>query len=160
MAGGLSGSNRGRNRRSRGLMAEINVTPMIDVMLVLLVIFMVTAPLMTVSVPVDLPKTKAAASTQAEEPLVVSLNAKGKLFLQDSELDQVALIGRLRAITKEKPDTRIFVRGDRTIAYGKIMEVLGVLQQAGFTKVALLAQLPDAAAPAEAAAPADDANKP
>jgi biopolymer transport protein TolR len=160
MAGGLSGSNRGRNRRSRGLMAEINVTPMIDVMLVLLVIFMVTAPLMTVSVPVDLPKTKAAASTQAEEPLVVSLNAKGKLFLQDSELDQAALIGRLRAITKEKPDTRIFVRGDRTIAYGKIMEVLGVLQQAGFTKVALLAQLPDAAAPAEAAAPADDANKP
>jgi biopolymer transport protein TolR len=160
MAGGLSGSNRGRNRRSRGLMAEINVTPMIDVMLVLLVIFMVTAPLMTVSVPVDLPKTKAAASTQAEEPLVVSLNAKGKLFLQESELDQAALIGRLRAITKEKPDTRIFVRGDRTIAYGKIMEVLGVLQQAGFTKVALLAQLPDAAAPAEAAAPADDANKP
>jgi biopolymer transport protein TolR len=160
MAGGLSGSNRGRNRRNRGLMAEINVTPMIDVMLVLLVIFMVTAPLMTVSVPVDLPKTKAAASTQAEEPLVVSLNAKGKLFLQDSELDQAALIGRLRAITKEKPDTRIFVRGDRTIAYGKIMEVLGVLQQAGFTKVALLAQLPDAAAPAEAAAPADDANKP
>jgi biopolymer transport protein TolR len=160
MAGGLSGSNRGRNRRSRGLMAEINVTPMIDVMLVLLVIFMVAAPLMTVSVPVDLPKTKAAASTQAEEPLVVSLNAKGKLFLQESELDQAALIGRLRAITKEKPDTRIFVRGDRTIAYGKIMEVLGVLQQAGFTKVALLAQLPDAAAPAEAAAPADDANKP
>jgi biopolymer transport protein TolR len=160
MAGGLSGSNRGRNRRNRGLMAEINVTPMIDVMLVLLVIFMVTAPLMTVSVPVDLPKTKAAASTQAEEPLVVSLNAKGKLFLQESELDQAALIGRLRAITKEKPDTRIFVRGDRTIAYGKIMEVLGVLQQAGFTKVALLAQLPDAAAPAEAAAPADDANKP
>jgi biopolymer transport protein TolR len=160
MAGGLSGSNRGRNRRNRGLMAEINVTPMIDVMLVLLVIFMVTAPLMTVSVPVDLPKTKAAASTQAEEPLVVSLNAKGKLFLQDSELDQAALIGRLRAITKEKPDTRIFVRGDRTIAYGKIMEVLGVLQQAGFTKVALLAQLPDAAAPTEAAAPADDANKP
>lgn len=154
MAGGLMGSGRGRNSRKRGLVAEINVTPLVDVMLVLLVIFMVTAPLVTVSVPVDLPKTKAAGSNQSDEPLVVSINNKGKLFLQDSEVEPAILISRLKAITKEKSDTRIFVRGDRAINYGRIMEVLGTLQQAGFSKVALVAQQPDATNAATGGEPA------
>ncbi len=126
-------------------MSEINVTPMVDVMLVLLVIFMVTAPLLTVGVPVDLPKTKAKVLNEADEPLVISLNAEGKIFLQETETDLEGLVPRLQAITENKADTRIFVRGDKTIAYGRVMALMGQLTSAGFSRVALIAENPSPA---------------
>jgi len=123
-------------------MSEINVTPMVDVMLVLLVVFMISAPLMTVGVPVDLPKTNASQMVGQDEPLVVSVNAKGEVFLQETKIGLEQLVPRLEAITQNKKDTRIFVRGDAAIAYGKVMEVMGTVNQAGFSRVALLTQLP------------------
>jgi len=123
-------------------MSEINVTPFVDVMLVLLVVFMVTAPLLTVGVPVDLPKTKAKAIAEAEEPLVISVDAEGKIYIQDTPVDLENLVPRLRAITESKPDTRIYVRGDKSINYGRIVEVMGTVNIAGFTRVALVAELP------------------
>ena len=143
MAGPLIASSRSRSaRRSPRLVSEINVTPFVDVMLVLLVIFMVTAPLLTAGVDVDLPKTQAAQATGQDEPLVVSINAQKKLFLQETELDRDALIARLKAITANKPDQRIFVRGDKALPYGDIMEVMGALSVAGFNKVSLVAEIP------------------
>jgi len=124
-------------------MAEINVTPMVDVMRVLLVVFMITAPLMTVGVPVDLPKTKAAQMVGQDEPLVITVNAKGKLFIQDTEIVLVALAARLQAITSNKQETRIFVRGDKRIDYGRVMDVMGAVHRAGFRRVALITDLPD-----------------
>jgi len=135
-------------------MSEINVTPMVDVMLVLLVIFMVTAPLLTVGVPVDLPKTQAQTINEPEEPLVVTVAADNRVFLQETELELDKLAPRLVAITRNKPDTRIFVRGDRTVAYGKVMEVMGTINSAGFTKVALIAEMPGTTT-----APRDDTRK-
>jgi biopolymer transport protein TolR len=123
-------------------MSEINVTPMVDVMLVLLVVFMVSAPLMTVGVPVDLPKTDASQMVGQDEPLVVSVNEKGEVFLQETKITLEQLVPRLVAITQNKKDTRIFVRGDKAIAYGQVMEVMGTVNLAGFTRVALLTQLP------------------
>jgi biopolymer transport protein TolR len=136
-----SGAEPGRGRRYRP-MSEINVTPMVDVMLVLLIIFMVTAPLLTVGVPVDLPKTEAAVITGQDEPLVVTIDARGRIFLQETEIDLDRLVPRLRAVTANKADTRIFVRGDKSVAYGRIMEVMGTVSHAGFSKVALIAELP------------------
>jgi len=131
-----------RNYRRPGgdyrLMSEINVTPMVDVMLVLLVIFMVTAPLLTVGVKVDLPKTKAAVISGQDEPLAITVNAEGKVFLQETELDLEALAPRLIAITGNNPDVRIFVRGDKNINYGRVMQVMGTVNAAGFKKVALV----------------------
>ena len=141
----MSGNGGGRGRRGRGSyvpMSEINVTPMVDVMLVLLVVFMVSAPLMTVGVPVDLPQTDAAQMVGHDEPLVVSVNAKGEVFLQETRITLEQLVPRLVAITQNKKDTRIFVRGDKAIAYGQVMEVMGTVNLAGFTRVALLTQLP------------------
>jgi biopolymer transport protein TolR len=129
-------------RFKRTPMSEINVTPMVDVMLVLLVIFMVTAPLLTVGVPVDLPKTSAAPITGQDEPLVISVNAQGDAFIQNTPVPLENLAARLQAITENKPDTRIFVRGDKAINYGRIMEVMGIINQAGFRKVALVAEQP------------------
>ncbi len=123
-------------------MSEINVTPFVDVMLVLLIVFMVTAPLLTVGVPVDLPKTEAKAIAEAEEPLVISVNAEGLIFVQDTEVKMENLVPRLRAITENKADTRIYLRGDRSIDYGRVMEVMGTVNIAGFTRVALVAELP------------------
>jgi len=123
-------------------MSEINVTPMVDVMLVLLVVFMVSAPLMTVGVPVDLPKTDASQMVGQDEPLVVSVNDKGEVFLQETKITLEQLVPRLVAITQNKKDTRIFVRGDKAIAYWQVMEVMGTVNLAGFTRVALLTQLP------------------
>jgi len=131
-------------RFKRAPMSEINVTPMVDVMLVLLVIFMVTAPLLTVGVPVDLPKTNATPITGQDEPVVVSVNAQGNVYLQDTQLPLDNLVARLTAITENKPDTRIFVRGDRNINYGRIMEVMSVINEAGFRRVALVAEQPPA----------------
>ena len=145
MAGGLI--RRGANRRRYAPLSEINVTPFVDVMLVLLIVFMVTAPLLTVGVPVDLPKTEAAQLTDEVEPLVVTVRADGSIYLQESPVAAEQLVPRLVAVTGAKPDTRIFVRGDRRIAYGKVMEVMGMVSAAGFTRVALLAELPEPATP-------------
>jgi len=123
-------------------MAEINVTPMVDVMLVLLVVFMVTAPLLTVGVQVDLPKTKAGLIRDQIEPLAITIKADGQVFLQDKQIGLHALAPRLTAITGANPDVQIFVRGDRTIEYGRVMEVMGLLNTAGFSKVALITEMP------------------
>ena len=128
-------------RRRRPLMGEINVTPIVDVMLVLLIVFMVTAPLLTVGVTVDLPETTAAPLPGQDEPLAVSVNREGKVYLQDSAITLADLGPRLRAITERKPDARIFVRGDKVIDYGRVMEVVGAIHAAGFTKVALVTDL-------------------
>ena len=138
----VSRVNGGRRHSRYQPMSEINVTPFVDVMLVLLVVFMVTAPLLTVGVEVDLPKTKAQAMTQAEEPLVISIDAEGILYLQDTSVELEKLVPRLVAITQNKPDTRIYVRGDRSVEYGRVMEVMGRVNSAGFTRVALVAELP------------------
>ena len=132
---------RGRRKRSRPV-SEINVTPMVDVMLVLLVIFMITAPLLTVGVPVDLPQTQANAIRDPEEPMSVSINAEGKVFLQDAEIELAALVPRLRAIAGTNPDLRIFVRGDKSVDYGRVMEVMGTINAGGFNKVALITAAP------------------
>lgn len=148
MAGGIASPvsrRRGSRVQRRTPMSEINVTPMVDVMLVLLIIFMVTAPLLTVGVPVDLPKTEASVITGQDEPLVITINREGKIFLQETELDLATLVPRLRAITANKPDSRIFVRGDKSAVYGRIVEVMGTVSAAGFSRVALIAELPQGA---------------
>ena len=121
-------------------LAEINVTPLVDVMLVLLIIFMVTAPLMTSGVSVDLPKTNAQPLNSDSEPLTVSIKADGAIFLQDQAVEVGDLVAKLQATAKNNPERRIFVRGDKDLAYGRIMEVMGTITQGGFTKVALLAE--------------------
>ena len=139
-------------------MAEINVTPFVDVMLVLLIIFMVAAPLMTVGVPVDLPKTAAQPLNQETEPLTITVNPEGKIFLQETEVPLEGLVPRLQAIMREQPqgapERRIFVRGDKAISYGRVMEVMGTIAGAGFTRVALLAEQPAGPRPGAAAPPA------
>ena len=134
-----TGPRGGRGKRFRP-MADINVTPMVDVMLVLLVIFMVTAPLLTSGVPVDLPKTNSGQLKGDDQPLSISVDKNGKIFLQDTEVQLDKLAPRLKAITAAKPDTRIFVKGDSGINYGRVMEVMGQLGAAGFPHVALLTQ--------------------
>ena len=146
----------GRRRRSGRFkpMAEINVTPMVDVMLVLLIIFMVTAPLLTVGIPVNLPQTKAEPLSNPDEPIVVTINDKGAIYLQDTTIGDDALVPRLQAITENKPDTKIFVRGDKKIDYGRVMQVMGLIKSAGFTQVALVVDLPpDATAAAQKTKP-------
>jgi len=125
-------------------MSDINVTPMVDVMLVLLVVFMVTAPLLTVGVPVDLPQTKAQQLNQPEEPLVITIDAAGKTYLQNSEIASDQLVPRLQAITHNNPTASIYVRGDRNVNYGRVLEVMGLINAAGFNKVSLVAEPPQA----------------
>jgi biopolymer transport protein TolR len=164
MAAMMNNARTGRGRfRAYRPMSEINVTPFVDVMLVLLIIFMVTAPLLTVGVPVELPQTKAQTLNKPEEPLVVSIDNEGHLFLQETEIEFDALAPRLEAITANKPDTTIYVRGDKNIAYGRIMEVMGAINAAGFTKMALVAESNDGAIQKKSAAPerpADGGRKP
>ncbi len=138
-----TGGYRGNGKYRYTKMAEINVTPFVDVMLVLLIVFMITAPLLTVGVPVDLPKTRAATINDTQEPLVVTIDAAGKLFLQETETTLERLIARLGEIVKANPDLRIFIRGDETLPYGTVMGVMGELSAAGFSKVSLLAKLPE-----------------
>jgi len=141
-----------RNGRGRYRpLSEINVTPLVDVMLVLLIIFMVTAPLMTSGVSVDLPKTDAKPLNTDSQPLTVSINSAGKIFLQDQEVQLEDLVAKLQAIAQNNQDRRIFVRGDKDLTYGRIMQVMGTITQGGFTKVALLAEQP-IAQPAKPAA--------
>ena len=141
MGAGVKRSTGGRRHRPMG---EINVTPFVDVMLVLLIVFMVTAPLLTVGVEVDLPKTKAGAINADAAPLVVSIKADGSLYLQEAEIDDEVLIPRLKAISNANPDVRIFVRGGQAVTYGDVLGVMGLIQAAGFEKVALVARLPEA----------------
>ncbi len=138
MAASLSGGGKGKGRYKP--LAEINVTPLVDVMLVLLIVFMVAAPLMTVGIKVDLPRTSAAAMNQDNEPLTITVNAEGVIYLQETETDLAGLVSRLQAISQNNPERRIFVRGDKGVPYGRIMEVMGTITQGGFTKVALLAE--------------------
>jgi biopolymer transport protein TolR len=121
-------------------LAEINVTPMVDVMLVLLVIFMVTAPLLTVGVPLDLPKTRAEAITEPKPPVILSLNRAGEVFIGDERIDPSTLEGRLSSLAAEDPTRIVYVRGDKTISYAQLMDALGVVNRAGFAKVSLVAE--------------------
>jgi biopolymer transport protein TolR len=132
-----------RRHRRRGVMSEINVTPMVDVMLVLLIIFMVSAPLLTVGVPIDLPQTQAKGLDQDREPLTVSVNTKGQVFLQSSEIKVDDLVPKLQAITQARGglDERIYVRGDRKVDYGTVMKVMGRLSTAGYRRVALVTEV-------------------
>ena len=143
MAGGIvsSASSGGRFRRRRYIpISEINVTPLVDVMLVLLVIFMITAPLLQVGVPVDLPKTSAQQVGGKDEPLVVSVNSKDEVFLGETQYELDALIAKLKAVHDEKPDQRVFIRGDKSINYGRMMEVMGVVIDSGFRQLGLLGE--------------------
>ena len=129
---GASGGGARRGRR-KAVMAEINVTPMVDVMLVLLIIFMVSAPLLTVGVPLDLPQTQAKSLDQDKNPLTLSVNLKGKVFINDTEIAMNELMPKLKAITEARGglDERIFVRGDKKVDYGTVVRVMGRLSQAG-----------------------------
>src|SRR5664279_6083023 len=143
-------SNGGSVRSRYRPLAEINVTPMVDVMLVLLIIFMVTAPLMTSGVSVDLPKTNAQPINNDSQPLTVSVRANGDVYLQDELVPLPDVVSKLKAIARNNPDRRIFVRGDKDLPYGRIMQLMGIITQGGFTHVALLAEQtgPTTAAPA------------
>ena len=134
-------------------MSAINVTPFVDVMLVLLVVFMVAAPLLTVGVPVDLPQTQAPPINEPKEPLVITINGEGHLFLQETEVPTESLVPRLGAITGNNPDASIYVRGDKAINYGRVLEVMSLVSSAGFRKVSLIA-VPPKGAPAKAASAA------
>ena len=124
-------------------MSEINVTPFVDVMLVLLIVFMVTAPLVTVGIPVDLPKVKASALTDQKDPLEITVKIGGEVYLGESKVEVENLIARLNAITELNKEARIYVRGDRVVAYGRIMEIMSLVNSAGYIKVALVTQNPN-----------------
>lgn len=143
----MRSSGRGFYRPRMRVMSEINVTPFVDVMLVLLIVFMVTAPLLTVGVPVDLPKTKAASINDDVEPIVLSIKDNGEIYLQETPIDLDAVAPRLVAIQEARgvsaEQLKVFVRGDQAINYGRVVELMGTVSVAGFTRVALLAKLPD-----------------
>ena len=162
-APGANSSGSKFKRRSYSPIADINVTPLVDVMLVLLIIFMVTAPLLQVGVPVDLPKTSASQVGGKDEPMVVSVNSQGEVFLGETKYDIAELGAKLKAVHEEKPDQRVFMRGDKSVDYGKMMEVMGVVIDSGFRQLGLLGEQAQAlgkgggtvspAAPAQPAAP-------
>lgn len=147
MAAHLSSGSGGARRRGRSggyrPLAEINVTPFVDVMLVLLIVFMVTAPLLTVGVPIDLPKTEAQQLGQEKEPLTLTVDKSGKVFLQETEIAIDEIVPKLLAIAKAGYSERIYVRGDRRTNYGLIMKVMGTVSAAGFTRIALITELKD-----------------
>ncbi len=138
--GASSGSRRGRRRKNKTKpMAEINVTPFVDVMLVLLIIFMVAAPLLTVGVPVELPKTAAnALPTEDEEPLTITVQEDGQLSIQNTEVEANELVGRLRAISAERTSDKVFLRADGAVAYAQVVQVMGALNAAGFSNIGLV----------------------
>ena len=129
--------------RSKKPMSNINVTPLVDVMLVLLIVFMITAPMLTVGVQVDLPQTKANQLNSDADPLIITLNKNREIFIQDAIVSSEDLISRLKAISKVNSKTRIFVRGDNLLPYGEVIGIMGKIQSAGYEKVALVAKLPD-----------------
>ncbi|WP_024507351.1 protein TolR [Bradyrhizobium sp. ARR65] len=138
-----SSAGRGGRRGRKPVMAEINVTPMVDVMLVLLIIFMVSAPLLTVGVPLDLPQTQAKSLDNDKNPLTLSVNLKGQVFLNNTQIALDDLVPKLKAITDARggADERIFVRGDKKVDYGAVMQVMGRLSAAGFRRVALVTEV-------------------
>ena len=146
MAANAAGRGQWKSRRSRRrtthVMSEINVTPMVDVMLVLLIIFMVSAPLLTVGVPIDLPQSQAKSLEQDKEPLTVSVTEKGQIFLQNSEIAAADLIPKMQAVAEARGGTeaRVYVRGDKKVDYGTMMKVMGQLSSAGFHRVALVTE--------------------
>jgi biopolymer transport protein TolR len=141
----VSRSSGGRGRRGRrAVMSEINVTPFVDVMLVLLIVFMVSAPLLTVGVPLDLPQSQAKSLDQDREPLTISVNVQGQIFLQNSEIKVDDLVTKLKAITDARGggfDERVYVRGDKKVDYGTMMRVMGRLSAAGYHRVALVTEV-------------------
>lgn len=137
-----SESMRLRRRFRRGPVTDINVAPFVDVMLVLVVVFIIAAPLLTVGVPVDLPQASVDPINEEKEPLIVTVDKEGRVYLQEAEIEQSALVPRLIAVANANPDLRVFVRGDREIDYGRVMEVMGLVSEAGFAKVALIAEVP------------------
>jgi biopolymer transport protein TolR len=142
MNAGIAAPTQRRRHRRKPAMSEINVTPMVDVMLVLLIIFMVSAPLLTVGVPIDLPQTQAKSLEQEKEPLTVSVNVKGQVYLQNAEIPLDEVVPELKAVTEARggSDERIFVRGDRQVDYGTVMKVMGRISAAGFRRVALVTE--------------------
>jgi biopolymer transport protein TolR len=141
-----SGQSRARARRRRGHqkpMSEINVTPMVDVMLVLLIIFMVAAPLLTVGVPLELPKTRAQAlPTEQEEPLTINMDAEGRVYIQKTEVDPDELVPKLAAIQAERRSDKVFLRADRSLDYGVVMQIMGALSAGGFRNIGLVTDQP------------------
>lgn len=142
MAGGLAASGkrsrRGRRLASRSRLSEINVTPFVDVMLVLLIVFMVTAPLLTVSVPVQLPQTDAKQSQTEADPLSVTITADGKIYLQETLVTREELVARARAISNEGYDRRVFIRGDTNANYGAVLDIMALLSSSGFRNLDLV----------------------
>lgn len=139
MAAAIGGKKHRKHKRK--LISEINITPFVDVMLVLLVVFMVTAPMMISGINVKLPQTTAAPISGNDEPLTITVTDKGFLYIQDVSIENKDLIAKLVAITKEKKDTRIFVRGDKDATYGTIMSVIGSINQAGYSHISLITQI-------------------
>jgi len=127
-------------RRRQNISSDINVTPLVDVMLVLLVIFMVTSPMLVAGVKVDLPKTKASPLSGQDEPVAISVDKFGNIFIQESKIKLGEIKPKLAAVLKEKKETRIFVRGDKSVDYGKVMEVFGEIKAAGYTNIALVSE--------------------
>ena len=130
-----------KNKMGNKSFSQINVTPFVDVMLVLLIVFMITAPLLTVGVKVDLPKTKASQLNQKGDPLILSIKSNGKIFIQDREIDSNRLIPRLKALANNNMKIRVFIRGDKKVNYGNVVDVLSRVQSAGFSKATLVAKL-------------------
>jgi biopolymer transport protein TolR len=156
--GGPSWRRHGSASRFRP-MSDINVTPLVDVMLVLLIVFMITAPLLTVGVPVELPQTRAEAIADPQEPLVITLQRDGQVFIQETEVQLDTLVDKLIAITGANPETTIFVRADKGIAYGQVMELMGLVTVAGFREVSLIVEMPQevlATTPSQPAQEGDD----
>ncbi|MFZ5965292.1 protein TolR [Thalassococcus sp. BH17M4-6] len=142
MKKGGGGGRRRRGRRASAPMSEINVTPFVDVMLVLLIIFMVAAPLLTVGVPVELPKTAATAlPSETEEPLTVTLTTDGVVMIQNTEVDRGDLVNRLRAIAVERSDDRVFLRADGAVPYSDVAQVMGALNAGGFASIGLVTDI-------------------
>jgi biopolymer transport protein TolR len=142
-----AGSGRGNGGRAgrRRPMSEINVTPLVDVMLVLLIVFMITAPLLTVGVPVDLPQTQAPSINEPKEPTVISVTKDGAIFIQETNIPIDTLVAKLQAITGANPEAVLYVRGDKDINYGRVLEVMSLVTAAGFHKVSLVAEMPKTA---------------
>lgn len=148
MTGGLAASaRRGGRRRSarRSRLSEINVTPFVDVMLVLLIVFMVTAPLLTVSVPIELPRTDAKQSQTETDPLSVTVTREGAIYLQETEVSRDELVAKMRAISREGYDRRVFIRGDNNASYGAVLDVMAQLSSAGFRNLDLVSDTRDGA---------------
>ena len=137
----ITSNNLNKRKKQRYTqMSEINVTPFVDVMLVLLIVFMVTAPLLTVGIKVDLPKVEATALTDIKDPIEITVNLEGDIYIGESKVEVENIIPRLNAITEQNTEARIYVRGDRVVAYGRIMEIMATINSAGYVKVALITQ--------------------